>query len=111
MFLLTDDFNFCNSLIANEPISGVDYVATFYKVINASGVDQVVSKETLDRLKGVKITSTKWVQSNFAAFVKIVESLRGEKDENHWKVVIDAAASSDARRRTLSLYTLLTPIC
>jgi hypothetical protein len=100
LFVSTEDYCACNCLIASELISGVDHVATFYKVINASGANQTISENALDRLKDIEITSIKWGHSNFETFVKKVNSLKGQKtDRESWKTTIEAA-SEDAKART-----------
>lgn len=103
LFVSTEDFYVFNSLIASELVHGIDHVATFYKVIKASDATGIEVEEVLDRLKDIEVTSIKWGHSTLETFVKRVEALKKEeKNEKHWKTVIDTA-SDDAKRITIQL--------
>jgi hypothetical protein len=99
----TEDFNVCNSLVANELVSGIDHFATFWKVVDISGVDKAICKAALVSLKDIEISCIQWGQSNVEAFGSTVKSLKEEKkDAAHWEVVINDA-SEEAKRRALQL--------
>jgi hypothetical protein len=66
LFVSTEDYCACNGVIASELIGGVDHVATFYKIINASGANQTVSENALDRLKDIEIRSTVTCETGFS---------------------------------------------
>lgn len=99
----TEDFHVCNSLTANELISGIDHFATFWNTVDMYGIDKTICQVAVASLKDIEMTSIKWGQSDLEAFGSTVKSLKEEKkDAAHWEVVINDA-SDKAKRSVLTL--------
>lgn len=99
----TEDFHVCNSLTANELISGIDHFATFWNNVDIHRVDKTMCKRAVASLKDIEMTTIQWGQSDLKIFGSTVKSLKEEKkDAAHWEVVINRA-SEEAKRSVLRL--------